>query len=87
MGEMDILPAAIADLRRIGVGPTILLDYGSTDGSLEWVEGLGPEADIHVLHRASSDADAVWDRIRLEMAHRLDIDRLLMVDADEFLAA
>ena len=57
LDEMDILPATIDHMRRIGVDLIYLLDYGSTDGSLQYIADVERAGDIWLLHPKPEEAD------------------------------
>jgi hygromycin-B 7''-O-kinase len=81
--DMDLLPHAIEHLRRIGVDEIVLIDYGSTDGTLEYLRTREEEPGLWVLHADPTDPDPWWDEIRLVIGRSLGVDWILFVDADE----
>ncbi len=85
--EIDILPAAIEHLRRIGVEMIWVLDGGSTDGTLEYLAQAESESpgDLWLWHSDPSVAYSHWYRLALDLACAQGVDWLLITDCDEFL--
>ena len=84
MDELDILPTAIEHLRRIGVSLIMVLDYGSTDGTLEYLVEAEAAGDIWLWHPSREDPTEVWGFIRAELARVSGADWVLFLDSDEF---
>src|SRR3712207_3840993 len=84
--EVEIIGASIEHLRRIGVDQICVVDYGSTDGTLDIVEAQRRHGDVSLSH---VDPDIVVD-YDASSAHDLAIARgtgaewVLVLDADEF---
>ncbi len=84
--EADIVAANIRHHLAAGVDFIVATDNGSTDGTVEILEGFERDGALHLRH----DADDTFDQARLttEMAHlardRFGADWVLSNDADEF---
>lgn len=84
--EVELIGASIEHLRRIGVDEICVVDYGSTDGTLDVVAAQARRGDVSLSH---VDPDLVVD-YETSSAHDLAIARrtgaewVLVLDADEF---
>lgn len=84
--EADIVGANIRHHLAAGVDFIVATDNGSTDGTVEILEGFQRDGVLHLRH----DADDTFDQARLTtgMAHlardRFGADWVLSDDADEF---
>jgi len=84
--EVDIVAANIRHHLAAGVDFVVATDNGSTDGTVEILEGFERDGVLSLRH----DADDTFDQARLttEMAHlartRFGADWVLSNDADEF---
>jgi aminoglycoside phosphotransferase (APT) family kinase protein len=78
MDDLDILPLAIDHLRAIGIRAIIALDFGSMDGSLDYLYEAEAEGDLWVIRAERSGG------MRKHLARALDADRVIFLDADEF---
>jgi len=83
LDEVELLPAVVGQLYRIGVDHVVVFDMGSTDGSLEWLRGHeGPTLDLVCLPN-----DRSWEELRrrtIESIRKVAADWVLFLDADEF---
>lgn len=84
--EIDIIEANIRVHAALGVDCFVIIDNGSTDGTLELLESLSKEFDIYLISRPVSDyRQSDW---RTEMAliarEKMDSDWVISNDADEF---
>lgn len=86
--EADIVEANIRHHLNIGVHHIVATDNGSTDGTVEILEGFQRDGVLSLRH----DADDTFDQARIttEMAHlaheRFGAEWVLSNDADEFWA-
>jgi len=84
--EADIVEANIRHHLASGVDHIIATDNGSTDGTIEILEGFAGDGTLTLRH----DGDETFDQARIttEMAHlagdRLGADWIISNDADEF---
>ena len=83
--EVDLLPSVIEQLRRIGFSEIFVLDYGSTDGTLEYLREEERRGDIWVLHPRPTDDYWTWDTIQWRITSDPEIDYVLFLDSDELL--
>lgn len=82
--ERELLPHCIAHLRGLGVGLVMVIDCGSSDGSVEWVQANADE-NLQLHHFSDQNPDASgWERLNLELARSSNADWVLFLDADEF---
>jgi hypothetical protein len=82
--EADILPLVIDQLRDIGVELIVVLDVGSTDGTLAYLREAERAGDLWVL----DDRFDRWQRdagrgLQAALAQGLDAEWLLLLDSDE----
>ena len=83
--EADILPRSIEQLRAIGVSTIVVLDFGSTDGTLEFLAEAETAGDLWVVHRDDLPPGGVGKRATIALARASDADFILFLDADELL--
>jgi aminoglycoside phosphotransferase (APT) family kinase protein len=83
--EGDILPHVLEHLRRIGISQTFIFDYGSTDGTLEYLRDAERQGDIVVMHPKQVDEYDVWDTLEARLAIDSKADYVLWCDSDEVL--
>lgn len=81
--EIDILPTTITHLRRIGVDRIYVLDAGSTDGTLEYLDEATAQGDISVLRRSPDEESGEAMLLRAELGQRSGADWVLYLDSDE----
>ena len=81
--EADILPRTIEQLRAIGVTTIVVRDFGSTDGTLEYLADAETAGDIWVVHRDDVPPGGVGKRATIALARASDADFVLFIDADE----
>jgi hypothetical protein len=84
--EVEIVRAAIAHLRRIGVAAIVACDYGSTDGTIDAIEAERRDGGLRLVH---VDPDVVVDYATqsehdLALAREIGTDWVISLDADEF---
>jgi hygromycin-B 7''-O-kinase len=81
--EADILPRSIAQLRAIGVSTIVVLDFGSTDGTLDDLAEAEAAGDIWILHRDDRRPLGLGRKATVALARASDADFVLFLDADE----
>ena len=84
--EAELVEAAIAHLRAIGVDHIVACDMGSTDGTWEVLEAYRSSDDFWLvrLDDCASDYFEVWDRTVVEQVKQTGADWAIFLDADEF---
>lgn len=83
LDEASLLPGAIAHLRRIGVERIVVIDWGSTDGTLEILAQEEQRGDLWTVQAPRTDDDAPWQSIDGILARALSADWVLFLDTDE----
>jgi len=84
--EIDLIEANIRVHSALGVDCFVVIDNGSTDGTLEILQQLRQEFELHLIDRPVTDyRQSDW---RTEMAliarNNMDADWIISNDADEF---
>ena len=84
LDEVELIGAAIAHLKAIGVDLVIACDRGSTDGTQDVLERHAAQGDVwhHVMSNRSDPDD--WAAQTLRLIRSADADWVIFLDADEF---
>lgn len=83
--EVELVAGCIAHLRAIGVDAIRVIDSGSTDGTIELLQGLLAGPDLSLAHHSDQDPDsAAWSRTAAALGRESGADWVLFLDADEF---
>lgn len=82
--EAGLIGPCLDHLRRIGVHDIVVQDMGSNDGTREILRTReGP--NLRVIDSSNTEPDDLWHRRVAEAVRDLDADRVVMIDADEFI--
>lgn len=83
LDEVELIPRTIAHLRQIGVDHIMVLDLGSTDGTLDVLRShTGPDLELVCMGKLD-----VWDEgdpTTERMIKGAPADWIIFLDADEF---
>ena len=79
----DLLPGWLAHHREMGFGGVVLMDYGSTDGSLEILRSPEWADFVEILPFSGLDSD-VNRELLVHSQSRWPMDWALFIDPDEF---
>ncbi len=83
--EVELVAGCIAHLRAIGVDTIRVIDSGSTDGTVELIQGPLAGPDLALVHHSDQDPDSdAWSRTASALGRESGADWVLFLDADEF---
>ena len=83
--EVDLIAGCVAHLRGLGVDVIRVIDSGSTDGTIELIEGPLAGPDLSLSHHSDQDPDAAaWSRTAASLGRESGADWVMFLDADEF---
>lgn len=82
--EVELIGPCLRHLRAIGIDQIMVMDAGSTDGTLDILQSYR-EDDILVVCQSDQDPDAdAWGRTATALARNSGADWVIFLDADEF---
>ncbi len=83
--EVELISACIGHLRALGVDTIRVLDSGSTDGTIQLVEGPLAGPDLTLTEHSDQDPDPrAWNRTAASLGRESGADWVMFLDADEF---
>jgi hypothetical protein len=85
LDEVELIAPCVDHLRSIGVDVIVVTDLGSTDGTADVLHALSADPDIRLIQLARGDDP--WgfpERMYEWTISELSVDRVLLLDADEF---
>jgi glycosyltransferase involved in cell wall biosynthesis len=84
MDEVELIGPCLDHLNRIGVFDIIVHDMGSTDGTRDILRSR-EGAHLRVIDASNADDAEIWHQQVVTAVRALDADRVVMIDADEFI--
>lgn len=87
LDEVDLIEGSLQHLRALGVDVIVVIDEGSTDGTLDRLAAIEPGAWLHLAH-AGADTDTDTERLERDLLDALQPDwELRLAAGDRLLSA
>jgi hypothetical protein len=84
LDEVDLIEKCIDHLRAIGVDVIVVTDVGSTDGTLEILRAMPAGPDFCLIETSHENLWGFPGRMYERTVAEFPVDRVLLLDADEF---
>lgn len=82
--EADILPLAIEQLRHVGVELIVVIDVGSSDGTMAYLAEAERAGDVWVFHDDRAERpEALTRAAKSALARGIEAEWILFLDSDE----